>query len=354
MRTPTPSRRARAGILNLVGAICACASLLSPPSLLAGRGDKVGASSGTQLIIPVGARSISLGGAALSSVGGVEAGPWNPAGLVRAERSEVIVSHMSYFADIGVEYAAAALRLPGSASLGLSIKALTIGEIPVTTETQPDGTGESATPTFLTAGASFARLMSDQIAVGVTVNYLYEKMADVSASGFCFTGGVQYTRLGGVDGLSVGVVISNIGPGLTYDGEGLERSAVVPDADREVTNYKVEAAEGSLPSSIEVGLGYQQPIAEALEATFSGLFRSNNFSDDQYRFGAEFSYQRKFFLRGGYDYSTEAEGNESVFGPAFGVGVDQPLKNTSIRVDYAYRAAKYFSGNHVISLTVAF
>jgi hypothetical protein len=179
-------------------------------------------------------------------------------------------------------------------------------------------------------------------------------MADVSASGLAFTGGVQYTKLGGVDGLSVGVVISNIGPDLTYDGEGLERTAVVPSADRPETNYKVEAAAGSLPSAIGVGLGYAAPLGEAMDATFSALFKSNNFSDDQYKFGAEFSYDRRFFLRAGYDYSTEAQGNESIFGPAFGVGVVESLKNTSIRVDYAFRSAQYLGGNHVVCLTVGF
>jgi hypothetical protein len=329
--------------------------LAAAPELIAGRGDKVGAASGMQLTIPVGARSIALGGAALSSIGGVEAIAWNPAGLVRADRSaELFVSHMTYFADIGVEYVAGAIRLPGSASLGLSIRALSVGEIPVTTELQPDGTGEMASPVFLTAGAAFARKMSDQIAVGVTMYYVYERMADVSASGLSFTGGVQYSRLGGVDGLSVGVVISNIGPNLVYDGEGLERTAIVPNADRTETNYKVLAAAGSLPSAIEVGLGYLYPAGETIDATFSALFRSNNFSDDQYKFGAEFSYDRRFFLRAGYEYSTEAQGNESIFGPAFGVGVVESLKNTLIRVDYAYRSAEYFGGNHVVSLTVGF
>jgi hypothetical protein len=349
-----PGHTARSRARNAAAILLLLVHLAAAP-LFAGRGDKVGAASGMQLAIPVGARSIALGGAALSSIAGVEAIAWNPAGLVTAGRAtEVTVSHMTYFADIGVEYAALSLSLPGSASIGLSVKGLSVGEIPVTTELQPDGTGEMATPVFLTAGATFARKMSDQIAVGVTMNYIYERMADVSASGLSFTGGVQYSKLGGVDGLSVGVVISNIGPDMTYDGEGLDRTAVVPDADREETNYKVEAAAGSLPSAIEVGLGYFFPFRETMDATFSALFRSNNFSDDQYKFGAEFSYDRRFFLRAGYDYSTEAQGNESIFGPAFGVGVDQTFKNTSIRVDYAFRSAAYFGGNHVVCLTIGF
>lgn len=337
----------------LLAFLLACLS--APEPALAGRGDKVGAASGMQLSIPVGARSIALGGAALSSVSGVEAIAWNPAGLVRSDRaSELLVSHMEYIGGIGVEYAAAATRLPGSASLGVSVKALTVGEIPVTTELEPDGTGETVAPVFLSAGATFARKMSDQIAVGISATVIYEQMVDVSATGIAFTGGVQYARLGGIEGLSVGVVIRNIGPMLTYDGDGLERSAVVPGTDRPETNYKVEAAAGDLPSTIEVGLGYARALSEPIEVAVSSLFRNNNFADDQYRFGAEFSYDRRFFVRGGYDYSTESEGNESIFGPAFGIGVEQSLKNTSIRVDYAYRSAEFFGGNHVLSLTVGF
>jgi hypothetical protein len=333
--------------------LLAAAGLTGPGECLAGRGDKVGSAAGMQLTIPVGARSIALGGSILSSVSGVEAIAWNPAGLVRTDRgAEVMFSHMSYLADIGVDYAAAGTSLPGSAYLGVSLKALSVGEIPVTTETFPDGTGETTAPTFLVAGVTFSRNMSDQIAVGFTANVLYEKMDQVSATGIAFTGGVQYARLGGIDGLSVGVVIRNIGPKLVYDGDGLERTGVIIGADRAATNYKVEAAAADLPSTIELGLGYVDHLAEPIDVTFSGLFRNNNFADDEYKFGAELSYAGRFFLRGGYDYSTQSEGNVSIFGPAFGVGVHESLQNTALTVDYAYRSADFFGGNHVVTLTV--
>ena len=201
-------------------------SLLFAGSSIAGRGDKVGSASGLQLAIPVGARPIALGGSILSSVSGVEAIAWNPAGLVRTERSsELLFSHMSYLADIGVDYVGAAMSIGGGAYLGLSVQALSVGEIPVTTELYPDGTGELTSPTFLVIGGVFSRKMSDQISVGIGVNFLYEKMAEASATGVSFTGGVQYARLGGLDGLSVGVVLRNIGPKVTYDGDGLNGPA---------------------------------------------------------------------------------------------------------------------------------
>lgn len=351
--TPSPLRRALAAAI-LLGGLALPASLL-PPAAFAGRGDKVGSAAGMQLAIPVGARPIALGGSPLSWVTGAEAIAWNPAGLARSERSsEVLVSHMSYLAGIGVEYLAAGTALPAGAWLGVSVRSLSIGEIPVTTEEYPDGTGESVSPTFLAAGAVFSRRMSDQISVGLGATLLYERMAEVTATGIAFTAGVQYTRLGGVDGLSVGVVLRNVGPGLTYDGDGLARTAVVPGTDRPEGSYKVEAATADLPSAIEVGLGYLHRLGDPATVRFSTLFRNNNFSDDQYRFGAEFDYQGRFFLRGGYDYSTESEGNESIFGPAFGVGVREIVRTLEIRADYAYRTADFFGGNHVVTVGVGF
>lgn len=321
----------------------------------AGRGDKVGTASGSQLLIPVGARSIALGGSTLSSVSGIEAMFWNPAGLVRTDRSaEVLLSHMSYLGETGVEYFAGAKSLAGSAYLGLSVKALSLGDIPVTTEQFPDGTGEIVSPTFLVIGTTFSRWMSDQIAVGLSANILYERMAEVSATGIAFTGGIQYARLGGIDGLSVGVVIRNIGPKLTYDGDGLARTGIVIGADRSEARYKVEAASADLPSTIEVGLGYLYIVDEPLKIHFSSLFRNNNFADDEYKFGAEVDYRGMFYLRGGYTLSNEAEGNENIFGPAFGAGVITEAQNMRIIVDYAYRVTEYFSGNHVISLSIGF
>ena len=125
-------------------------------------------------------------------------------------------------------------------------------------------------------------------------------------------------------------------------------------ADRPETNYKVEAASADLPSTIEVGLGYLHHLSEPIDIGVSTLFRNNNFADDQYKFGAEFGYRERFFVRGGYDYSTESEGNQSIFGPAFGVGVHETVQNLIIQVDYAYRPADFFGGNHVITLLVGF
>jgi hypothetical protein len=203
-------------------------SLVAAGLVQAGRGDKSGTPSAAQLLIPVGTRSIALGGASLASVQGLEALYWNPAGFARLEKHYAAAfSHMSYLADIGVDYVGLGMALGDGSSFGLTVKALSIGDIPVTTEDEPDGTGELTSPRFMTIGTTFARRISERISAGVTANLVYEKMGNVVGTTFAFNAGVQYTGLGGIDGLAVGVVVKNIGPQLAYDGSGLERVVTV-------------------------------------------------------------------------------------------------------------------------------
>ena len=63
----------------------------------------------------------------------------------------VYASHMSYIADIGVDYGAVSTAVEGFGVLSLSLKALAIDDILVTTTTNPDGTGQTFKPTS-TAG----------------------------------------------------------------------------------------------------------------------------------------------------------------------------------------------------------
>ncbi len=322
---------------------------------IAGRGDKAGTAAATELLIPVGAWQIGIGGAGVAGATGVDAIYWNPGGLARASMgSMVMVSHMTYLADINVEYAAAATRLMGLGEIGLSFKTLSFGDIPVTTEDQPDGTGETTSPTYVVVGGSFARNISDRISLGFTANIIYEKMANVSASGVSFNVGVQYVGLGGIDGLQFGVVLKNIGPNMRYDGSGLLRTGVINDVLRPGSPVKIEAASNELPSSIDIGLAYTQPLGDDANIRVATAFINNNYSEDEYRVGGEYSYRNTVTFRGGYSFASDLLGREYIYGSTFGIGFHSKMYDLAISVDYAYRAVAYFSGNHVLTLELGF
>jgi hypothetical protein len=350
-------RRHDQGPARILIAVVLSAALLILPvdRAFAGRGDKSGTAAAPQLLIPVGAVSIALGGAGLATSTGIEAMYWNPAGLAReGNGTDVMFSHMSYLADISVEYAGVSTRLGSLGSVGLSMKSLAVGTIPVTTEDAPDGTGETASPTFLVVGGTFSRQISEKIFAGITANIIYESMDRVSASGVAFSAGVQYLGLGGIEGLSLGVAVKNVGPGMTYDGSGLLRNAEIGDASRGTSPVKIQAARADLPSTIEFGLGYSFALSDRNNLRISSVFQNNNYSEDEYRFGGEYLYDNLVALRAGMTISPQDAGNEYIYGPSGGLGIHTLVNEVRVSVDYAYRWVRYFSGNHVITLSVGF
>lgn len=320
-----------------------------------GRGDKAGTAAAQELLIPVGAGSIALGGSSLAVVAGIDALYWNPAGLVRsADGTNATFSHMSYFAGIGVDYAAVSTKLPDIASIGIAVKSLSFGQIPVTTEDSPDGNGQLASPSFVVVSGALSRLITDHIAFGFSGNVIFENMDKVSATGVAFSFGLQYSGLGGVDGLSFGVTVDNIGPAMTYDGDGLLRVGQVDDVLRPETTYKIQAASDDLPSMIDIGLGYSISVSERDQAQLTTTFRDNDFSDDEYRFGAEFIHDRIVSFRAGYSMSAASGSSDYIYGFSGGIGIAVRFQGINLAVDYAYRSASFFSGNHVLSLNFGF
>jgi hypothetical protein len=319
--------------------------------LYAGAGNRTGTSGASELLIPVGTRDIALGGATIATTKGVEALYWNPAGTAKMSGGvSLYFSHMEYIADIGVDYGAVAAAFEGIGTLSLSIKSLAIGDIFETTTQNPDGTGKTFSPQFFTVGVTYARQLSDRIAVGLTTNIVSERMADVSATGVAFNVGVMYDNVASLNGLSLGVVVKNIGPQMEFDGPGLYQEASSPDLSRGPTLYKIDGAAFELPSTLELGLGYRRDLdgMNSLQGSFA--FQNNNYSDDEYKVGLEYSYQDVLFLRGGLNYSQGESEVEYIFGPTIGAGVHTALGSVDLVFDYAFRSVDIFDNNHVFSL----
>jgi len=324
-------------------------------SVYASGSNRTGTGGAAQLLIPVGARDLAMGGATISTTAGIEALYWNPAGIAKSRTSaNLMFSHMSYIADIGVDYGAASANFEGIGVFAISIKSLSIGDMLVTTTQDPDGTGQTYSPQLFTAGATFAKQLSDRIAVGITANLVTEHIAEVSANSVAFNVGVMYDNLGGLNGLSLGVAVKNVGPQLKYDGPGLYVQGTVADQNRSANLVQLEAAAFELPSTIEFGVGYHYALADNSSVLFSGTFQNNNFSGDEYKGGFEYGYNNNFFARLGYDGSPSDQSPDYIYGFTAGAGISYPLEGLDVTVDYAYRSVKYFDGNHTISIKLGF
>ncbi len=332
-------------ILSLIG----LALILT--SLEAGTNKRKGTAGAEELRIPVGSRGVALGGGVVAEVNGVDALFWNPAGASFTNKSaEAIFSHVTWIADIKVNYLSAIANFGGVGVFGVSLKSLDFGEIPITTVDEPDGTGERFSPTFLTAAVSYSRRMTDRIYVGANLKLISERILRESATGFAVDIGLQY-RL--ESGLKFGAVMKNVGGNMRFDGPDLEWGVVIPGSEpgSPVRSLRVPLQEFELPAAFELGFAYSFKIGESA-LTLAGSFQNNNFTLDEYKGGLEYSFKNILFLRVGYSYVNETD---YVFNsPSFGVGFNIPLGGTlEASVEYTYRKVKFFDNNQFLTLRFA-
>jgi len=328
-------------------------------SAIAGNINRTGTAGAQELLIPVGARGVALGGSNVAFVSGVDAIYWNPAGLARSTfNSEAQFSHMSYIADIGVEYGAVSATAEGIGTFGVSLKSIDFGSIPVTTEDNPDGTGQTYSPAYVTTGLSYSRLLSDRISVGATFNLVSETIMSTSASGFSFDAGVQYNGLG-LPELKMGIVVKNVGPNMTYSGSNLLRQGSTIDDIRGTQFYNVQAASFELPSTMQIALAYDKQLDNSNDVVIFSNYENNNYQDDVWKFGAEYGFQNLLFIRGGYNLSPNAPNDplgksSELYDYTFGAGINYDVGGVTMTFDYAYRHTQFLTANNVFSVKLGF
>jgi len=328
----------------------ACLSL----AVYAGDEARKGTTGADQLLIPVGARGIATGGAFIANLTGLESVYYNPAGLDVSAQTEAMFSYINYIADINISYFAAATSLGDVGSIGLSIKTMAFGEIPITTADFPDGTGSSYSPSFIVLGLTYSKVITDRISVGTNVKIINETIVNTSATGFGIDFGVQYRF---DNNLSIGAAIKNIGPNMKYSGPDLQQTSTIPNTFIGTVNgtFEISTEEFQIPSYFELSASYTIPLNEQNDLALASTFTANNSLEDMFLFGMEYSYLNTFFLRGGYDMLVENT-SESIYGFTAGAGVSYQIADQiGVGFDYAFREVKDFpSSNHIITAKLMF
>ena len=298
MKTPISDRRATFVQTVVVGLLALAAGWVGPA--YAGSNERKGTAGAQELLMGVGPRGTALGSAVTADASGVEAMFWNPAGLGTVKGTEAMFSHTGYFADQKLNYAAVASHVGGAGVLAFDAKVLSIGDIIVTTEDAPEGTGQILNPTFTVLGLGYARQFTDRVLFGGVVHYVNEQIANASASGLAFDFGVQYTT--GWNGLQFGIAMKNFGSQLEFSGADFDVNLLPPGSDPQASNrpFALSSAPFEMPSYFALG-GTVEVYAQNQQrlALLSG-FQSNNFEFDYLLSGLEWSYRHDYALRASY------------------------------------------------------
>lgn len=346
-------------IRTILGKLLPAALLFVAGTATAGGLERLGTAGAQELRIPVGAAAIAMGGSGVAVGSGLANIYWNPAALAATDQSEATVSYMTWLDDATVDYGAISARLGSQGSIAFSLKVLNVGDISVTTEDAPEGTGEILTPHFAVLGLTYARRMTDRVLIGATGNYVNEKVAEASATGFAVDLGVQYDT--GWRGLRFGFSMKNVGPNMRYGGAAFERRLTLPGDDPTAQPHVVQLTSSSfeIPSYLQMGVAYDFPLAEGRTLAVTGAFQGNNFSTDEYRVGAQLELGSWLALRGGFQgqvpVKDSSRQDDYLYNLSYGAGFNFKLGDHPLSLDWAGQSVgQFFQDNQQVSLRIAF
>lgn len=271
----------------------------------AAQGTVLHAQGANFLLLPVGARSVGAGEAAVADTLGADGVWWNPAALAAMSRSEVSLSGSQSFEgnNASIVYARPS-RVLGT--LAATANILDYGDQANTGDTPAESGTISVRSTILMV--SYATAIGQRLRVGL--NYKYGRFA-FTCAGVCgpqsqFVGassaldaGVQYV-LPTKTPVTVGGAVRHLGP-----------------------SFQVKDAEQAdpLPRTWQAGVSARLPLA-ALDSigvkldVMTDLLGSLAYEGISVRFGGVATYQERYSLRGGYSIV-----DENLGGAAIGMGV---------------------------------
>lgn len=335
-------------------------ALFMSSALFAGNPDRQGEAGAYELLMNPWARSAGLHTMSTANVTGVEALRINPSGLVRVNRTEVLIGHGRYLSgtEINMNAVGISQKVGKSGAFGVSIMTVDFGDIPVTTEAQPEGTGATFSPNWFNIGLSYAHMFENKVSVGITFRAVSETTPDVSAFGFAIDAGVQYVT-GPQDNVKFGISLRNVGSPMTFRGEGISVQRPSPDSegDYDLTYYN-RSQDFELPSMLNIGLSYDFLLGDRNRLTALGNFTAHSFSRDQIGAGLEYAFNEMFMVRAAYRYEVGSGDAEVIQDPIYdGVSAGASLQipatkkgDSKVALDYAWRSTTLFDGTHNISL----
>lgn len=289
------------------------------------------------LLVPVGARSVARGQAAVATRLGVDGVWWNPASLGWLTRREVAIDHAknAFIAGDAVEAVFPAGR---AGVLGASLLYFNFGEQAATDEF--GNTTGTIYPRAVVLAGSYAATFGERVSAGVTYKFIQNSQ---SCGGACQNQTTFSARTTALDfgmhaivdparRLTIGGALRNAGFGL----QTIDREQADP-----------------LPARIHVGAEYDLGGVVAalpgasLRASAEAVSRLWP-SSPAFRVGAELGLADRLFLRGGA-FNGSSDGNASI-----GFGIRQGTLSLDFARTFGARSAEAGEPPTYVTLRVVF
>ena len=349
----TMKNRAGIQMVRLLIWITALIAPVSAFSQITGNVSKVGTVAASFLEIEVGSRAVGMGGAYVAVVDDATAVYWNPAGLARIHKSEVVLIHTNWLVGTSFDFVAIAFPVGNFGTIGASLTSLSTDEMEVRTVLLPNGTGERFSTTDLSAGLSYAMDLTEKFSFGVNAKYISQKIWHMGAQGFALDIGTLFKT--NLNGMTIGMSISNFGTSMRLQGNDIfvnyDEAPNFGGSNDRIPAFK-QTEKYSLPLILRVGLAMDIVNRESNVVTVALNAAHPNDNTEYINMGVEYTIADVVALRMGYKNTFLKDSEE---GLTAGVGTKLVLAGgIAFTVDYAYQDFGRLNNAQLFSLTLEF
>lgn len=299
--------------------------------------------------IGVDAASLAMANTVTSSARDVNAGYWNPAGLVHLEDHQLSLMHANYFANIAqYDYIAYANTIDEESSWGISLIRFGVDDILNTTELI-DSQGNidyNRISLFSTAdyGVTFSyarKLQVPGFQYGINAKVIRRIIGKFASSwGFGFDAGLQFEKNDWQFGLMIRDLTTTYNVWSINEAEYKKIANAIPGQNQELPeSTEITAPKAQLGLSKKFNIRYDYSILAAanlnMQFTQTNDIFSTSFVSIDPALGLEFGYTDLVFLRAGvgnFQNVQQIDNSEKVgFQPNIGIGFNYK----GIQIDYA-------------------
>lgn len=344
----------------------------------------VGTAGAQFLKIGIGARALGMGEAFAAVANDASALYWNPAGIARLRRPEIVFNHTKWVSDISEEYLGYVHPLGNAGALGFQMTLLTMGSMqmtqvddPTTTNREDEGEG---LPTFsandIAAGVSYARNFTDKFSLGLSMKYIRESIWELSSNGVGVDVGTLYNT--GWKSVKLGMALTNFGPDMKFGGVNLDALLTQSSWPPSYTGqpYTLKTTPYPMPLSFRVGTAFEPLNKNVHHLTVAMDLLHPNDGTEKFDAGAEYTWNNFASLRAGYKYDPDARYSttfstvdasgktvnqtvnafkSSLDNFSAGAGINYRLMGKmTAKLDYAYTNMGYLESAHRFTLDIRF
>ncbi len=353
-------------IINIIRNTILCGTMLSLSTIsYGGNGDRVGSAGATQLLVNPWGRSLGFADAGVACGTGLGATFTNIAGLAFTPKTQIMFDRTNWLGNAGIALNAFGLaqRINESTVFSVAIISMNYGDIDITTVDQPEGGIGEFSPRSNNFNVGIAHAFSNSIYAGINFKVVTESISNIKGTGIGMDIGIKYVT-GEQDHIKFGITLKNVGPTMSFRGDGLSTAIVNPDTEENAT-LEQRTDKFELPSLLALGASYDFNLTETDKLTIAAAFSANSFSYDQFKIGADFGKeigQAAFHIMAGFIYEKGVFNKDfelddratSLSGLTAGVSIDAIVgKNkNNIGFQYAFRSTSHFSGIHTIGMSI--